>query len=311
MNLRRAVEGALLSIIFLSVMFFALQGIWSLTQEKDLFLGSLSGSIATAEPIASSESLKLKAPYRNWNIPEADLGAESGVAVETKLSGTDKILFKKNSYIKLPIASLTKLMTAVLSLENYSLSQNIIISQSAVSQEGKQGPLELDKSMTVNDLLYIMLIESSNKAAFALSEGLSEKNFVELMNQKARDLGMENTFFADPTGLSAENVSTADDLVKLAEYILKNYPQIAQISKTKEYDMLNYGKLTNTNELLGEIPEIVGSKTGFTTDAKGCLLLLVNGSEKDSYFIYVVLGADDRFSDMRKIIDWVNAAYQW
>ena len=87
----------------------------------------------------------------------------------------------------------------------------------------------------MESFLDIMLIESSNKSAYALSETMGEQAFVDLMNQKAKDIGLENTFFADPTGLSDENISTANDLAKFAEYILKNYPKIVEISGTKEF----------------------------------------------------------------------------
>lgn len=311
MNWTKAISGITLSLIFLSVIFFTLQGAWSLTRDKNLFLGSILDSVADTEPVVLDDNPKVPLPYRNWDMLELDLGAVSGIAVETDLLRADKILFKKNNYTKFPIASLTKLMTAIISSENYNAAQIIVVSQDAVSQEGARGPLELGKPMAVNDLLYIMLIESSNKAAYALSEGMGAQTFVNLMNQKAKSLGMENTFFADPTGLSSENVSTADDLVKLAKYILGNHPEITKISRNKDYDLPGYGKLTNTDELLSEIPEIIGSKTGFTTDAKGCLLLLLNNSKKDNYLIYVVLGADDRFAEMKKIIDWVSTAYSW
>jgi len=144
-----------------------------------------------------------------------------------------------------------------------------------------------------------------------LSEGMENQNFVRLMNEKARDIGMNGTAYTEPTGLSEKNVSTADDLVKLAKYILANHPEIAQISRIKEYDLNNYGLLKNTDELLGEVPGIVVSKTGFTLEAKGCLFLVINNYEENDYLISVILGADDKFSEMKKMIDWVNKAYKW
>ena len=80
-----------------------------------------------------------------------------------------------------------------------------------------------------------MLIESSNKSAYALSEIMGEQKFVNLMNKKAKEIGLENTFFVDPTGLSSQDVSTASDLAKLAEYILKNYPKIARYNENKRF----------------------------------------------------------------------------
>jgi len=314
MDVKKIIKGVLLSLVFLSVFFLAVQKAWEAGINNSLFfLGSVSGS-QSQEAQVSGEKNKTPeppAPYRNWDVPELDLEAESGIVVESAIAGSDKIIFSKNSYMKLPIASLTKLMTAVVSLENYSLVQNIKISQDAFSQDGELGNLSLDMEMSVNDLLYVMLIESNNHAAYVLSEGMDKFDFVRLMNEKARELNMENTFFAEPTGLLPENVSTADDLIKLAKYILKNHSEISEISRLKEYDMPNYGKLTNTDQLLGEVPDIITGKTGFTIEANGCLLLIVNNSKADSYLIFVVLGANDRFGEVKKMIDWVNAAYSW
>jgi D-alanyl-D-alanine carboxypeptidase len=347
-NVTKAIAGVFLSLISLSVMFFVLQGAWSLSKNQNLFLGNILGGFNVIEPVLTNESLKPLVPHRNWDVQDLVLESESAITVESSFSNSDKILFQKNSYAKLPIASLTKLMTAVISVENYSPNDVILVSKNAVHQDGVQGSLELGEGMKAGDLLYIMLIESSNQAAYVLSEGLSDvplsltaksdanssinydsgegveaeveefkieveynQKFVSLMNKKAQELGMENTFFAEPTGLSPKNISTADDLIKLAKYILKDHREIAQISKTKEYNLPDYGLLTNTDQLLGEIEGIVGGKTGFTIEAKGCLILILKSFEKDNYLVYVILGADDKFSEMKKMIDWVNSAYQW
>src|SRR3989344_4135814 len=312
MKIKRAVKGFFLSLVFLSVIFIALQKAWDAGRNNNLFfLGSVSGSPEVIQPVETDNTPNPPAPHRNWGVPEFDLAAESGIVVESSFRGTDKFLFKKNTYLKLPVASLTKLMTAVIAFENFDLAKTIKISRDAISQEGERGILELDREITVNDLLYITLIESSNHAAYALSEGMDKYDFVRLMNEKARELNMENTFFTKPAGLSPENISTAEDLIKTAKYILKKHPKISEISRTKEYDLPNYGKLTNTDELLGEVPDIVAGKTGLLIEAKGCLLLIVNNSGKDSYLIFVVLGAEDRFGEMRKMIEWVNTAYSW
>jgi D-alanyl-D-alanine carboxypeptidase len=126
------------------------------------------------------------------------------------------------------------------------------------------------------------------------------------MNLKAKKIGLKNTFFADPTGLSAQNVSTVNDLMTLAKYILKNYPEIAQITTIKNYELDNLGKITNTNQLLTDVPEIIFSKTGFTNYANGCLLIAINNLENNNYLINIILGADDRFLEMKKLINWKN-----
>jgi len=295
-----------LSFIFLLVFVYLISGVqwifenFAQGQNKEAFLGSVSGAVQDIVPENSVQP-----------AVKPEISAESAISVESNLSDADKILFEKASDTKLPIASLTKLMTAVIVLDNYNLSDNITVDEIADSQDSMKQDVKSGDTMPAENFLEIMLVESSNKSAYALSEGPGstpgEEAFVGLMNQKAKEIGLENTFFADPTGLSPQNVSTADDLVKLAEYILKNYPRIADISRVKEFYVPGFGEVSNTDQLLGEIPEIVCSKTGFTTQAKGCLLLVMNNPKDNGYLINVILGADDRFSEMKQLIDWQNA----
>ena len=295
-----------MSFIFLLVFVYLISGVqwifenFAQGQNKEAFLGSVSGAVQDIVPENSVQP-----------AVKPEISAESAISVESNLSDADKILFEKASDTKLPIASLTKLMTAVIVLDNYNLSDNITVDEIADSQDSMKQDVKSGDTMPAENFLEIMLVESSNKSAYALSEGPGstpgEEAFVGLMNQKAKEIGLENTFFADPTGLSPQNVSTADDLVKLAEYILKNYPRIADISRVKEFYVPGFGEVSNTDQLLGEIPEIVCSKTGFTTQAKGCLLLVMNNPKDNGYLINVILGADDRFSEMKQLIDWQNA----
>lgn len=301
MNLSRAISGFLLSLIFLALFVYMITGAkWVFDKSfqdgsSNEFLGSVSDG---AQNIAKN----------NLSVEEMD--AEAAISVESNLKDINKILFDKNSNAQLPIASLTKLMTAVIVLDNYNLSDTIVVDKIADSYGPIEQDVKLGDVMSVEDFLNIMLVGSSNKSAYALSEGpggsFGEQNFVELMNKKAKDLGLKNTSFADPTGLSPKNISTAKDLAKLAEYILKSYPKIADISKMKEIYIYGFGNVKNTDQLLGEIPEIICSKTGFTAAAKGCLLLVINNSKNNDYLINVVLGADDRFSEMRKLINSCN-----
>lgn len=292
MNLRRAIGGFLLSFVFL--LFFA----YIIFGAQLLFKDYAPRQISSASISSGVENVKPDAP---------EINAESAISVESILSGADKIIFEKDSDKKLPIASLTKLMTAIVVLDNYDLSKIIKVDKFANMQPPMKQDVKLGDAMPIENFLGIMLIKSSNKSAYALSELMGEQKFVNLMNKKAFDIGLINTYFADPTGLSSRNISTAFDLTKLAEYILKNYPKIASISMIKELDIPNFGKFENTDQLLLEVPEIVCSKTGFTTEAKGCLLLVINNPKNNNFIINVVLGADDRFTEMKKLINWSNA----
>lgn len=309
MSLKSTTQGISLFFIFVFVLAFIIYGSqFLLTQNKSYVLSSIASGAENAKGAILDKN---DFPQRDWQVQDLAINATSGISVESNETNPYKVLFTKNSDIKLPIASLTKLMTAVIVLDNYNLADNITLDKKADLMPPVQQDLKVGNTLPIEEFLYIMLIESSNKSAFALSEKIGEPKFVDLMNKKALDIGLANTFFADPTGLSDRNVSTAKDLSKLAEYILKNYPKIIDISRTQAIDLPNYGVVTNTNQLLGQIPEIIAGKTGFTTDAKGCLLLVVSNQKANDYLIYVILGSDDRFSEMKNIINWTNSAYKW
>ena len=250
-----------------------------------------------------------------------EINAKAAILVKVNENGNEKILFEKDSQKPLAIASLTKLMTALVVFdfdEVYTESQPVKITKEAVEQEGqsKYGELKIGESLSVKNLLHIALIESSNDAAFALTEPIGKQGFVELMNLYSKKIELENTYFVNPTGLEPDkpeepkNVSTVRDIVKLTKYILINYPQIFEITTNQSYQVLNLDNTfhhfipQNTNELLREIPEIIGGKTGWGIEAGGCLLLVLdNPEEEGSYFISIVLGAKDRFAETRKLIN--------
>jgi D-alanyl-D-alanine carboxypeptidase (penicillin-binding protein 5/6) len=305
-NWKRLISGTLLSFVplFLFVFFVSGSQMYLLSKssnQEEIFLGSVSEPIYGADNNSGDNNVLVDS-----DKDDTDINASSVISIESDLIGNDNIIFEKNKDSKLPIASLTKLMTAIVSFENYDLSQSITISENADSQLFMQTDFKLGDTFQIEKILQVMLIESSNKAAYALSEEMGQENFILLMNQKAKEIGLQNTSFKDPTGISPKNISTVEDLVILAKYILKNYPEIAKISTIKDYEILNFGKITNTNQLLLEFPKIILSKTGFTDDANGCLLVASKNSENDNYFINIILGADDRFLEMRKIINRNN-----
>jgi len=316
LDLSRILKGVVLSLVFLVILVSAVLGVNEFIFNKTLqnvepnFLPAGISAVAINENTEKQDEglVQQDAQLAISQLLEAQLDpskiyAKSAIAVGANLKDNKIILYEKNINEKLPIASLTKLMTAVVVLENYDLLENITVSKKADSQDAVKTDLKEGDSFSVIDLIYIMLIRSSNKAAFALAEQKGEQNFIDLMNQKSAEIGLVSTVFKDPTGLSEENVSTANDFAKFAEYVLKKYPQIFDITKTKEFVLPNLGRITNTDELLGEIPEIVGGKTGYTLEAKGCLLLITKNSHAQGYLIYVILGSDDRFLEMRKLIN--------
>jgi len=267
-----------------------------------------------SQPFQQIVEIKIPPKSQKPNL-EIQVKAAISVLVDSQSGEGKKVLFKKNSNEKLAIASLTKLMTANIVLENYDLSREIKISEEAVLQEGEAGKLTAGKIFSVEYLLYPLLMESSNDAAYVLTNdynGMAEEKFVELMNLKAKDLGLEDTYFVNSTGLDPEqpghsiNYSTAEDLVKLTKYLLKK-PLIWEILATPKFSL--YGpELINTNGLLGEIPNIVGGKTGFTDQAGGCMLL-VSKNKGENFLVNVILGAPSssaRIEEMEKLINYAS-----
>lgn len=303
-----------LLIAFILVTTWIVVGNFSFLTSKKTFPASLIGGDISVS--ASVPAAIIDLPIKNWSVPNPEMGAEAVLCIERTSEGKGKVLFNQNNKRQLPIASLTKLMTALVIIENYELDKVIIVSKEAVDQVGEQGMLVAGEPLSMNDLLYIMLIESSNDAAYSLAEVVGVDNFVNLMNQTAKRIGLNDTSFADPSGLSAKNISTADDVVKLTSYIIDNKPVVFEILLTKSIKLYTFqGKLhhelINTNELLSTVPDIVGGKTGKTSEAKGCLMLAVNNIKDNNILIYVLLGSNDRFGEMTKLMNWVNTAYTW
>ena len=201
-------------------------------------------------------------------------------------------------------------MTAVIVLENYNLDEIIEIPLSAIRREGVRGDLKPDELITVRSLLSIMLIDSSNDAAFALAK--KRADFISLMNKKAKELGLANTHFSNSDGLDEPgNYSSALDIKKIFSYLVNTYPEAFEILKIK--NMVVYSadgkiehRLKNTNELLGNVDEVEVGKTGYTDEAGGSLILLTKNN-----IITVVLGSPDRFSESEKLIQWLKSAYIW
>ena len=276
--------------------------------------------------IVPEKKLIFSKPVRNWQVENLKITAESGISVLVDSQGNQEILFDKDSDEKLPIASLTKLITADIVLEHYDLSQIIEISHQAVGEEGNSGQFKIGETLTVENLLYSLLIESSNDAAEALTEVIGKDAMVDLMNLETKAIGMENTRFFNPTGLEPDNpngpinYSSTKDLATFAAYLLKTNPKILEISTFSEYNLYSpegifHHKLTNTNELLGESASwrtrIIGSKTGWTPQAQGCLLLAIKSPQNNGVIVNVILGSPDRFGEMKELINWIRTAYKW
>lgn len=256
-------------------------------------------------------------PIRNWDIDEPEISAKSAIVLNFKNDKKNSILYQKNTGKILPVASLTKLMTAIVVIENYDSEQIIKVSENSVLIDGNSGGLIAEEELKIKDLLYIMLVESSNDAAMSLAQDnpkMSYENFITLMNDKAKELGLFNTTFKEPVGLDSYNQSTVSEIAVIAEYAF-NSPLLAEILKTSEATVYSINKniihkITNTNKLLGKIPQLIGGKTGYTEEAGGCLMTISNIID-NNYLITVILGSTQRENDTEKLIDWTQTAWIW
>jgi len=254
------------------------------------------------------------------DVPDLKIEAESVLSVLVDTAGAEKVLFEKESNKKMPLASLSKLMATLIVLENYEPDDVVKISQNAAQvPESEKTKLRVGEKFLVKDLVYLMLVESNNISTVALAELIGEGKFVELMNIKAKELQLFNTFFANPTGLDSPgqmNYSTAKDLAKFSKYLSENYPSIWEVLSIPEFNLslVNgdfHHRVVNTNQLLGEISSIVGGKTGETPRAGGCLLEVTEAPKGKGYIINVILDSPHRFEEMKKLINWLKSAYQW
>ncbi len=238
------------------------------------------------------------------------IDARSYLSVE---KNSNVILFEKESNKKLPMASLTKLMTVLLILENHKLGETVYISRNATQAIGSKVWLYSGDSLSVLSLLKAALIKSWNDSAVALAEHHSSSvdKFVKEMNNRAKELNMINTNFKNPHGLDDdEHYSSARDILILTRVLWK-YRIFRNIVKTKEANITTYTgrniKLKNTNKLLSS--EIKGVKTGTTDEAGQCLVLYVDKDNRQ--FFTIVLWSYQRFSDSKKFIDTIWKYTQW
>lgn len=216
-------------------------------------------------------------------------------------------IYKKNEFKKFHPASLTKIITALVTFDIYS-PQKIITIENPI-YEGQIMHLVNGEKITVENLLYGILIHSANDAAFSLAQSYDYKNFINLMNQKAKSLLMKNSHFDNPAGFDSLNhYTTPFDIALASRELLKN-PYLAKIAAIKEIaisdvDFKYYHHLINVNNLLGEIPGLGGLKTGYTEEAGQNLISFYKNN--GHRFIIVVLKSEDRFAETKEIINWIN-----
>lgn len=239
------------------------------------------------------------------------VGAFSYILIDNK---TNKVLLSHNENSKIYPASITKLATALTALNIYPLEEVITVDEPYT--EGKIMELKLGESLTVKSLVTALLVFSANDAAFNLANHHSQGTggFIKEMNLLSTKYGLKNTNFVNYDGIHAvDHYSTVSDLAQLGRIAIKN-PIIKETVKNKNIIVSDISgvyihDLTSTNELLGIVPEIEGLKTGWTPEAGGCFvsLLNLNGHE----LLSVVAQSPDRFADTNKILEWAKTNITW
>lgn len=236
-----------------------------------------------------------------------DLSARSAIVLDRQ---SGKVLYAKNAEAKMPMASTTKIMTAICALENGNLNDIVEVHPSAVGVEGSSMYLGHGEKITLENLVYGLMLASGNDAAVAIAMHMSGSvdNFVNLMNATAKKIGVKNTSFKNPNGLDVEgHYTTAHDLALITRYGLENVNGFSKIVSTYEKKMPWQGKdydrvLHNHNKLLRLYDGCDGVKTGFTKKSGRCL---VSSATRDNLgVIAVTLNAPNDWDDHTKMLDY-------
>jgi len=227
---------------------------------------------------------------------------------------TGRVLFESNMHERLPMASTTKVMTAMLAIEHGSLSDTVVCSENAFGVSGTSAYLQKGETLTLEQMLLGLMLVSGNDAAVAIAEhiGGTVDGFISMMNARAREIGAVNTRFANPHGLPAEgHYTTAYDLARIAREAMQS-DTFRRIVSTKKASIPWAGRsynrqLTNKNRLLSDYPGATGVKTGYTSKAGRCLVF---GAQRDGLeLIGVVLNCGNWFDEAQRLMDGCYETY--
>jgi len=273
------------------------------------------------------------APVKVMGMGSFYARAKSAISIDAH---THTILHYQNGKERIAIASLTKIMTAIIVIEKIEDLENeyVTIDEEVIYTDGTKigcprsgycisNRLQLGEEVSVQYLLEAMLMNSANDAAVALAKYVagSQEEFAKMMNKKARELGLVDTHFCNPSGLDDENnpgrcYSSAYDIARIAAYSLQ-YDNIWGIMKVKEKDIYSKDKLImhhiiNTDILIDQIPNCLGGKTGFTYEAgKSLMMAAHHPQDRNKTIVAVLLDDVYRWEDMRDLISWSFQAYNW
>jgi len=295
-------------VLILIVVFFSL----GIALFRNIFKEEISVQEDMAEKNYYSTLLKSESLISDWKPGEdisvegqPEVSGESAILVDIN---SGKVVIEKNSNEKMKIASLVKIMTALVALEHKNLDEEVLITYRASDIGENTMALSQGEVYTLEELLYGLILNSGNDAAYAIAEGVAGnvETFVKWMNMKAKELNLNNTEIFDPSGLNDETYSTAVDLVKLARYAMQNEDFrkiVGTFSMELPYsEKHKYLYLENQTNLLTTYPGVGGIKTGYTEEAGLCLVTYAKNDGIE--LVGVVLNAVNRKFDMIIMLDY-------
>ena len=223
---------------------------------------------------------------------------------------TQQVLYEKNPTEELPMASLTKIMTAIVALEHKNLDDRYVVHERDLVGQDSMG-LSAGETLSLEELLYGLVLHSGNDAAETIADNYPQGRdaFITMMNLKAQSLGLSHTHFTNPTGLEGDGqqYTTAEDLLIMTRYVLRNFPLFDRVAQTFDYYIPPSAThkayaLENETNLLTSYPGVKGVKTGYTPEAGLCLVTYLDyGGHK---IIAVLLGSDNRRGEMIELLDY-------
>lgn len=279
----------------------------------------LLASVSSHSPLPTFLTLSHNSQVTSLDLwqPTGVLGVRSSVAPVISARSafvydltSEKVLFSKNESTRLPMASLTKIMTAIIALEHKKANDTYNVEGRDLVGEDSMG-LVAGETLSLEELLYGLILHSGNDAAEVLADNFPEGRsaFIDNMNLKAQALGLTNTHFTNPTGLEGDGqqYTTAKDLVVITRYALTNFPLFDQVAATFDYYIPPTAthqaySLENETNLLSSYPGVKGVKTGYTPEAGLCLVTYLDYGGHQ--IIAVLLGSDDRRGEMKGLLDY-------
>jgi len=289
------------AIVFLTLLTFAI----NFNQKQKTF--QLVSPLLKKENVLGINQWFPGVPKDQVNAPQ--ISAKAALFTDTK---NGEVLYSKNIHDRLPIASLTKVMTMLIALEHKKMDDTFVVSQYAQGMEPDKMLLIAGEKLTLRELLDGIFLVSANDAAEVLAEQTTgdRDEFIKLMNDKASQLGMKDTHFVNPTGLDEDennSYSTVYDLVILTRYLIRHFPEVIDISRSEHIYLpqtkthQDYDMYSGIN-LLATYPGVVGFKTGYTPEAGLTLITLARNDGHE--IIGVLLGSGDRRDEARELLDY-------